>query len=132
MKILLVDDDAVTRRVVALALARTHNVVQASNGRRAVEVLEDNPDVDCVICDLLMPELDGLGVLNAVAERWPELPVFVISGLVGTRAIGAAMERGARAFFAKPVNLAELNGALRGVERSLLACSSQASPSCRS
>jgi CheY-like chemotaxis protein len=94
MNVLVIDDDKVSRRVLAkMLLSEGHFVIEASDGALGVRIIADNPHIDCVITDLMMPELDGYGVLSAVADSHPNLPVLVISGRVGTKAIGEVMMR---------------------------------------
>jgi signal transduction histidine kinase len=78
--VLLVDDDLHVRRTVARLVTRTGCVVmEASNGREALERLsESTPDL--VLTDVSMPELDGPGLARVLRERLPELPVVFMTG----------------------------------------------------
>src|SRR5262245_21106511 len=71
MRLLVVDDSPLVRKAMARVF-RQHRVVTAENGKAAAEAIEcDMPDV--IICDLKMPEMDGVALAEKINERWPEL-----------------------------------------------------------
>ena len=78
--ILVVDDDA-TVRIMLARLLRTqgYTVFQGANAREARAVL-DRERLDLVITDIVMPGETGLELRRAIAGRWPEMPVILISG----------------------------------------------------
>lgn len=81
--ILLVEDDRNVRTALSMLLKRDgHHCIQASNGRLALEVLEDNPDVALIVTDLNMPELSGAQLIDQVREtdRHSQIPILAISG----------------------------------------------------
>jgi CheY-like chemotaxis protein len=68
-KILLIaDDDEMNRRIIRRFLSSTYEVLEAENGRQALEQLESNK-VDALLLDIIMPEIDGLEVLKIMKER---------------------------------------------------------------
>lgn len=76
-RILVVDDDAVLRELIELALADQGDVVDsAANGRAALERLTQRA-YDLVVCDLHMPDRDGPAVYRALARRPPPRPAFL-------------------------------------------------------
>jgi DNA-binding response OmpR family regulator len=79
--ILLVDDDSMIRAMLARALGGAgYAVLQAANGRMALQVLErGGVEVDLVVTDLTMPELDGAALGRRIAESRPDLPVLYMS-----------------------------------------------------
>ncbi|MEO6204376.1 MAG: chemotaxis-specific protein-glutamate methyltransferase CheB [Mycobacteriales bacterium] len=82
VRVLVVDDSVVTRRVVARALQRDPDIATdyASNGRLALAKIDQRrPDV--VVLDLEMPELDGFGTLTALRRSHPDLPVVLFSSM---------------------------------------------------
>ncbi|MCP3987290.1 MAG: response regulator [bacterium] len=85
-------------------------VIQSSNGRRAWEFLDDNPDVALVISDVVMPEMGGRDFITMVRAdpRFESLPLLIISAYVGVLGVAGLLDRGASAFLRKPVDLAEL------------------------
>lgn len=77
--ILITDDAAFARRMVRKAVQKAeHEVLEAENGQECLEKVAQNSP-DCIILDLLMPELDGFGVLKALQEQGSKIPVIVLS-----------------------------------------------------
>lgn len=107
--ILLVDDDADTLSMLKLALhSQGQDVVTSSNAKLALRLLKSwKPDI--LVTDLMMPDFDGVSLIEEV-KRQPaltDMPVLVISGYTeehGER----AMEAGAAVVMSKPVELSEL------------------------
>jgi CheY-like chemotaxis protein len=110
MRIVVAEDDAVSRRiVVSLSKKVTGDVIQFRNGRATWEFLQDNP-ADLLITDVEMPELDGLELLGRLRAdaRFADLPVIIVSGKVGVRDVRSFLESGATAFLPKPVSQKDL------------------------
>ena len=78
--ILVIDDETLVRESMAIYLEDSgFNVIQAENGKQGVELFcEFQPDL--VLCDLRMPEMDGMAVLAKLAEIDPEVPIIIVSG----------------------------------------------------
>jgi len=109
-KILLVDDSRVIRTLLRRLLARAvpwGEFVEAQNGMEALAILESG-EMDLVVTDLMMPELDGFGVLEALGRRWPDIPVIVVSGLDDTESLERAFSLGAFDYLTKPFNVREV------------------------
>src|SRR5690242_4135444 len=119
MRILLVDDDELVRATIAIALAdRGYTVVEAANGREAIEELDRTTSIDIIVCDILMPDMDGIETLREVRRRWPRIPVLMISG--GDRsgwndALGMASLLGANSTLHKPFTPRQLVEQIRTV-----------------
>jgi CheY-like chemotaxis protein len=106
-KILLADDDLVTRKVLHRMLTKEgFVVVLASDGRRALNILEDNADFDLLITDILMPNMDGRQLIQTLHgdKRFENLPRIIMSATVSIKEISTLLEQGASRFLAKPVN----------------------------
>lgn len=102
--VLLVDDEANIRRMVGALLATEgYDVREAADGRSGIaSATESEPDVALV--DLMMPgDIDGVGVLTALRERYPELPVVMMSGKAGLHDAVRATRLGAFTFLEKPL-----------------------------
>ena len=111
-RILLVDDDLFMRELLTQELAEHgYSVVIAEQGVQAMEVIGANP-VDGVITDLIMPDMDGIELIQALRRRYPDLPIIALSGgsQLGniTDYLGFATGLGANKAFAKPLKIAEL------------------------
>ena len=80
-KVLVIDDSATVRQQVRTALALGgFDVLEASDGAEGVERIKQNGDLTAVVCDVNMPRMNGLELLNEVVRRWPELPCLLVSG----------------------------------------------------
>jgi len=119
-RVLVVDDDVRLYELLASYLEQNGvSPVHASSGRRALDVLEREA-FDAVLLDVMMPELDGLGVLSRVRARWPGLPVIMLTakGDETDRVVG--LELGADDYLAKPFSPRELLARLKAVLRRAL------------
>jgi two-component system, OmpR family, response regulator len=113
----VVDDDARLYELLASYLAQNGvSPAHASSGRRALDLLEREA-FDAVLLDVMMPEMDGLGVLSRVRARWPSLPVIMLTakGDETDRVVG--LELGADDYLAKPFSPRELLARLKAVLR---------------
>ncbi len=123
-RVLVVDDDDLLRETVVLALERArHTVHQAGDGLTALEVL-DRESVDVVVSDIVMPEVDGIGLILAMRKRHPRLRVVAMSGGGRTRNMDflrMASALGAHATLPKPFTpdqlLAAVNAALNAPDK---------------
>jgi len=81
LRVLIIDDEPEVRAVLAEMLtAHGHRVCQAGGGREGLEVLTSAHKVDLVLTDLGMPEMRGSDVARAIRDRWPLLPVGLVTG----------------------------------------------------
>ena len=119
-RVLVVDDGAMNRRVLTLALEREgHHVEEAHDGREALELLAHRP-FDVVLLDLIMPEMDGYATLEAIKadDALRHLPVIVISGVDELDSVVRCIEMGATDYLSKPFNAsllrARVNASLAG------------------
>jgi len=115
-RILIVDDDPVQRRLVEAMVGRFgYDAVTASGGDEAVRLLTapEGERFDAVILDLVMPDLDGLGVLARLREAEVALPVIVQTAHGGIDNVVSAMRAGAADFVVKPVGPERLQVSLR-------------------
>src|SRR6478736_3141702 len=114
--ILIADDDAVQRRLVENMVQKCgYEPLVVDSGDAAVAVLTapDAPPIDAMVLDLVMPGLDGLGVLAKIREAGLTLPVIVQTAHGGIDNVVSAMRAGAQDFVVKPVGLERLQVSLR-------------------
>jgi CheY-like chemotaxis protein len=100
--VLVVDDSAVDRHLAGAVLAKAlrARVVFAANGREALEAMQqDLPDV--VVTDLKMPELDGLGLVQAIRNSFPSVPTILITAHGSEETAIAALQKGAASYVPK-------------------------------
>ncbi|MEM9177677.1 MAG: sigma-54 dependent transcriptional regulator [Myxococcota bacterium] len=102
-KILVVDDDPVMREMVEAMLSDNGlDVALAASAEEALEVAEAGSDFGCVLTDLQMPGMDGIGLLGALREHHPETPVVLMTSFGSVEAAVEAMRLGAHDFVTKP------------------------------
>ena len=109
-RILVVDDDVLSRRIVEIPLQKDgHTVVTAASGRKALEAVAREP-IDLIFLDLLMDDMDGAEVLEELQgdERFRDIPVVVITGISDAEAEKECTAAGAREFLRKPTTAAVL------------------------
>lgn len=110
-RILVVDDSSFQRQIVKNILVECgHETILAENGAIALQRLEEAPDV--VLCDLVMPVIDGFEFLEALAQRKSTVPALVISADIQESSRTRCLELGAKGFLNKPVAADSLLDAL--------------------
>jgi CheY-like chemotaxis protein len=105
LRILIVDDEPLLVRALERLLTRAgFDTLSAGDGRAALDLLAQN-DFALILCDVRMPVLDGVGLLQALGRRGP--PVVMLTGY-GDESDQALRDLGAKAVLGKPVTLASL------------------------
>ena len=105
--ILIADDKEVNRECLTRLLEDDYNILQASDGYEALEILDKEKEkISAVVLDIIMPGLDGYGVLNEMAYRkmLPKIPVIVTSVDGDEQSELKALSLGASDFLGKPYN----------------------------
>lgn len=118
--VLVVDDDAVSRRLAAALLQRNgFQVSEAADGEMALQKIVDNHGFSLVVLDLNMPKVDGWGVLNSLRAdiRTASLPVVVLTGSGDLDDEVKLLERGADDYIRKPLDAARFIERVRAVLR---------------
>ncbi len=113
VKIMVVDDEAdlevlIKQKFRKKIREQEYDFVFAMNGKHALKQLELHPDVAIVLCDINMPEMDGLTLLSALSEKHALLKSIMVSAYGDMENIRTAMNRGAFDFITKPVNFYDL------------------------
>src|SRR3984957_13543107 len=114
--ILIVDDDAVQRRLVENMVQKCgYEAIVLDSGDAAIAMLTapDAQPIDAVVLDLVMPGLDGMGVLAKIREAGLNVPVIVQTAHGGIDNVVSAMRAGAQDFVVKPVGIERLQVSLR-------------------
>jgi two-component system response regulator YesN len=102
--VLLVDDDAEFREEFCDFL-HGYNVVEASDGRQALDILSKPNEIDIVILDVVMPGLSGTEVLKLIKARYPDLAVVILTGQGTKRTVIEALKGRADDYVEKPVDI---------------------------
>ncbi|MDR6968005.1 DNA-binding NtrC family response regulator [Flavobacterium arsenatis] len=114
-KILIIEDEAAIRRVLTKILSEendTYQVEEAEDGVSGFEKIKNN-DYDLVLCDIKMPKMDGVEVLEAVKKIKPEIPMVMISGHGDMETAINTMRLGAFDYISKPPDLNRLLNTVR-------------------
>ncbi len=114
--VLLVDDDA--RNIFALSSVlerRGMQVLTATTGKEAIELIERTPELAIVLMDIMMPEMDGYQTMGAIREKpdYRRLPIIALTAKAMKGDREKCLEAGATDYLAKPVNTEQLLSALR-------------------
>lgn len=114
-KILIIEDEASIRRVLIKIIKNENSsfeIDEAEDGQEGLEKIE-NSDFDLVLCDIKMPKMDGVEVLEKVQAIKPEIPFIMISGHGELETAVKAMRLGAFDYISKPPDLNRLLNAIR-------------------
>lgn len=116
MKILLIDDHALFREGLRLLLERfsePFEIFEAGDCATAFEFIKCHPDLGIVLLDLALPDMAGLDALSLIRDRYPSVPVVVLSAREDRTSVLEAINRGAMGYIPKTSNSALLINALR-------------------
>jgi CheY-like chemotaxis protein/anti-sigma regulatory factor (Ser/Thr protein kinase) len=118
VRVLVVDDSAIDRRIAGGLLEREHHLVvaYASNGREALDAIDADPPA-VVVTDMQMPELDGLGLVEEVRRRHPQIPVVLMTAYGSEEIALQALRSGAASYVPKRALARELLDTIRQVLR---------------
>lgn len=102
--IMVVDDDPVFRRITSgFLIAQGYDVMEAENGLEALKKLR-TAEPDLVLCDLSMPVLDGIELVEEVSLEYPSLPLIVVSATDEMADVARALRYGIKDFLPKPIS----------------------------
>jgi putative nucleotidyltransferase with HDIG domain len=119
---LVVDDEpGVRRSLVRMLQAQGFHCFEAGSGLEALELLERVGETPLIVSDMRMPELDGIGFLEAVRRRYPDTSVIMLTGLSDTTTAVDCLQLGAADFLLKPISMNELQARVtRALEKRAL------------
>jgi CheY-like chemotaxis protein len=102
--VLAVDDDPlVLTNTLAMLEVLGHTAIEASSGRRALEILRDDNSIDLVVTDQVMPDMTGAELAKAIRAEWPKLSIILATGFAETPSDSIALPR-----LSKPFTQADL------------------------
>ncbi len=106
--ILIVDDEQGMREFLTVLLENhEHRVIAASDGEQALQLIAHQPP-DLVISDVRMPKVDGIGLLTGIREKYPHLPVIMMTAYASSDSTIQAMRLGADDYITKPFRIDEI------------------------
>ncbi|QJE97213.1 sigma-54-dependent transcriptional regulator [Luteolibacter luteus] len=114
--LLIVDDDSTIQRLLEFA-AKDHGwrPVAAGTGNHALELLDEA--IEAVVLDHGLPDVEGMEVLSRIRDRFPDLPVIMLTGLNDAETAVKALRAGAADYLTKPFELKRLFDILREIRR---------------
>jgi CheY-like chemotaxis protein len=118
MKILVVDDDAICRVVILKGLQRGgYDTVAARDAREAFRLLQSDDTISLLITDMMMPEVDGFGLLDQIREvpSLTRLPVLICSALGSSDIVFRAAHLNIAGYLLKPIDLPRLRQEVRRI-----------------
>ena len=114
-QILIIEDSNFQRRIISKSLEEEgHKTYAAPNGKIGLEMIEEHQP-DLIFCDLVMPEVDGFGVLRTLQEKNSTIPIVVLTSDIQKPVREQCIELGATEFLNKPVNQIEIQDTLKKV-----------------
>ncbi len=117
MKILVIDDEISPRESIKLVLKDKYAVTTASGGPEGLEFMSQNP-VDLLVLDIMMPDMDGIAVLEVVKEKYPDIEVILLTAYASLETAKSAIRFGAFDYLTKPFDKDDiLNAVERGLEK---------------
>src|SRR5438093_692542 len=116
-RILIVDDEETIREIVSSMLTSANfNCRQAASGMEALALLDSGEEFELMLSDLMMANLDGIGLLEKTKERFPDMPVVMVTAVHDISVALAALRNGAYDYLLKPFEREQL---LATVQRAL-------------
>ncbi len=116
-KILIVDDQEVNRVLLKELLRDDFDIIEAENGEQALKILNESTDITAVLLDLIMPVLDGMGVLAELNRTGmiSRLPVFIITAADSMKMLESAYDLGAVDVIPKPFKVVFIKSRIKNI-----------------
>ena len=114
-RVLIAEDDATIRQLYSLILKNSgYEVVEAEDGQEALDKFLDQP-CDMVITDMNMPRMGGLELIQRLRRNYPDVYIMLITAYGTHDTRKQALNAGSNDYLAKPVELQDLTGRVKGV-----------------
>lgn len=116
-RVLVVDDEAAVRKPISLSLKKAgFTVIEAEDGEVAIRTLNtgDNPLlVDAILCDIRMPNINGVDAISYFRQQYPSVPIVVLTGYPDIQLAVSLMMMGVKDYIVKPVTKEQLLHVIR-------------------
>ena len=108
--LLVVDDDPAIRMMLVHALGKTYTIYEAHDGQQAREILDAIPAPDGIVCDVMMPRLDGVELAKILRKDkiLQRVPILFLTAKGGAMDVVAGINAGARHYVTKPFKIADV------------------------
>ena len=107
-KILICDDEEGIRESLKLILEDHYDLIAVDSGEQALECLKNSQDIGVVLLDIKMPKVHGLDVLKQIKEKFPAVPVVIVTGYKSVETASEAANLGASGYIVKPFKIEEI------------------------
>lgn len=103
-KILIVDDSYINRELLKEMLKDEYDILEAENGKKALEMIEHKEQIDGILLDLIMPEINGFGVIEELSKKgiMKKVPVMIISSEISAENENICFKYGVFDFIGRP------------------------------
>jgi len=106
IKVLIIDDDPFIQKMIQSFLVSKNYVTQtASNGKLALEIIQQDSSFDLILSDMVMPEINGLQLIQAIRTMKNEIPIIIMTGNSEIKIALSAIREGANDYLLKDENL---------------------------
>ena len=117
MKILIVDDNALCIKLLTYILKKySQDIICVESGIQAIETIRENPDIDLILMDILLPEMDGYEATRKIREFNPEVIIIAQTALALCGEREKSIEAGCNDYISKPY---KINDLLNIIQRNL-------------
>ncbi len=120
IKVGIADDHKLVRKSLCALMNSFDDIsvaLEADNGKILLQKLEETT-IDILLLDICMPVMDGFEACKAIAEKYPDIKILIISHLISKESIMKAMQMGAHGYFSKNADPEYLESALRSIHES--------------
>lgn len=112
--VLIVDDEPDVRALISIALTKAdYDVIEAEEGEQALEALDSGQKIDLILCDMYMPNVNGLEAVTLFRSSYQSIPVIVITGKPDAQYAKRLFEQGVLTYLVKPLEQGALLAAVR-------------------
>jgi DNA-binding NtrC family response regulator len=109
-KILCVDDEHINLLILKKILGKKYDIITAINAFKALEILNEDPEIELVISDMSMPDMNGLELIKEASNRYNNKKYFMFSGYAITDEIQDALNNNLIVdYFQKPANFEQID-----------------------
>ena len=113
-RILVVDDEEAIRKItVSMLVAAHYECREADSGLEALVLLKSGEQFDLLLADLMMPEMDGIALLERTKDKYPDMPVVIVTAVHDVGVVLQAMRNGAYDCLLKPSEREQLLATVR-------------------
>ena len=111
--VLIVNDEKIICDGLSRLLSSHYKTYQASTGQEALDIIKDNENIDVVLCDLVMPGMDGNALIETIRAENSQISLIVMTAFSDPNRVCDAMRKGANNFLLKPLDIELLEVSVR-------------------